>query len=106
MSEQTLTRLDIVYVMPYGDLLINQYVILEITMNFRAIFPISSELQRRVQNGHVQHCHGNRSHDHVVIPDAIVPLHSPRGAVVDNNRGNARPDRLRSGNPSLARRQV
>lgn len=68
---------------------------------FRPVFQIRGELQRRLQDCSVQHSDGSCGDVHTIVLNTLVPLHSPCGPLLNNHRGNAWPDRLRSRYPSL-----
>lgn len=73
---------------------------------FRAIFEIRGELQCRMQNGSVEHRHGNCRHVHFVIPHTLIPLHSTRCSLSHHYICNAWPHWLWSRQASLEGRQV
>jgi hypothetical protein len=60
----------------------------------RAILAIGCEFQCRMQDSSIEYCHGVGSHGHVVIPNAIVPLHSTCGSILYYYLCHARSYRL------------
>ncbi|RWW76725.1 hypothetical protein BHE74_00015163 [Ensete ventricosum] len=71
----------------------------------RAVLEVGGELQRRVQDGDVERGDGGGGDDHPAVPDAAVPLHPPCRPLCHHHGRDARPGRLRGGDPFVARRQ-
>jgi hypothetical protein len=70
-----------------------------------ALLALRRELQRRVQDGHVERGHVAGGDGHAAVPDAAVPLHAAGGAVGDHRLRDAGPGRLRGRAAPVARRQ-
>jgi hypothetical protein len=71
----------------------------------RPVLAVRRELQRRVQDGHVERGHVAGGDAHAAVPDPAVPLHPAGGAVGDHHLGDAGADRLPGRHPPVAGRQ-
>ena len=66
------------------------------------LLAVRRELQRRVQDGHVQRGHVRGGDGHAAVPDPALPLHPVGGAVGDHHLRDAGAHRLPGRDPPVA----